>query len=454
MAKSIVVLGGGESGTGAALLAQQKAYNVFLSDQGLIPERYKKELLHAGISFEEGGHSLEKIITADIIIKSPGIANDAPVVSAAITAGIEIIGELEFALRFAAGKVIMITGTNGKTTTTLLCHHILNSAGLDAGLAGNVGNSLSRLLLERSHAYYVLEVSSFQLDDMKLARADIGVLLNITPDHLNRYNHSFDSYAASKFQILRNTTKGDVFIYNAEDASISTLLDTYRTTARYVPVGFNAVPKEGIWSDSDQIYISDGQKTFHIQLNELPLRGKHNATNMMASIAVALALEISLDQIKAALKTFVNVPHRLEFVGEFKGVRFYNDSKATNVEAVWYALESFNEPIIWIAGGVDKGNDYRRIEDLVRKKVRVLIALGIDNHSLVHTFRGTVDEIYSTDSMYTAVKYAYNLAQKGDVVLLSPACSSFDLFRNYEERGNKFKEAVLGADQHLNQKAI
>jgi UDP-N-acetylmuramoylalanine--D-glutamate ligase len=454
MTKSIVVLGGGESGTGAALLAQQKAYHVFLSDHGLIPEKYKKELLQAGISFEEGGHSLEKIITADIIIKSPGIANDTPVVSAALAAGIEIIGELEFALRFTEGKVIMITGTNGKTTTTLLCHHILISAGLDAGLAGNVGNSLSRMLLVQSHACYVLEVSSFQLDDMNLARADIGVLLNITPDHLNRYNYSFETYAASKFQILRNTGKGNVFIYNAEDATINALLETYKTDASFVPIGYKAVSKEGIWSDNDQIYVSDGQKTFHIQLNELPLRGKHNATNMMTAIAVAMEMGLTTDQIEAALKTFVNIAHRLEFVGEFMGIRFYNDSKATNVEAVWHALESFHEPIIWIAGGIDKGNDYQRIEVLVKDKVRALIALGIDNQKLVNAFSPVLDEIYSTDSMYTAIKYAFNLAKNGDVVLLSPACASFDLFRNFEERGNKFKEAVLSVHQHLNQKAL
>lgn len=454
MAKNIVVLGGGESGTGAALLAKQKAYDVFLSDHGIILEKYKKELYESGIPFEEGGHSEKKINAADIIIKSPGISNDAPVIRNAIAAGVEIAGELEFALRFVKGKVIMITGTNGKTTTTLLCHHLLKSAGLDAGLAGNVGNSLSRLLLERDYDCYVLEVSSFQLDDMTRARADIGVLLNITPDHLDRYNFSFEAYAASKFQILRNTAKEDIFIYNAENAAIQSLIEKFKSEASYVPVGFKCVSNRGLYADEHCIHIANGEAIFHIPLSELPMRGKHNAVNMMAAIAVALAMGISTDQIALALKTFVNIPHRLEFVGEFQGVRFYNDSKATNVEAVWYALDSFHDPVIWIAGGIDKGNDYRRIEDLVKDKVRTLIALGIDNHSLVNSFRPILTEIYSTDSMYTAVTYAFNLAKSGDIVLLSPACSSFDLFRNYEERGNKFKEAILSVHQHINQKAI
>lgn len=454
MAKRIVVLGGGESGTGAALLAKQKAYDVFLSDQGLIAEKYKKELHDAGIEFEEGGHSQDTINAADLIVKSPGIANDAQVIIEATGAGIEIAGELEFALRFVQGKVIMITGTNGKTTTTLLCHHLLKSAGLDAALAGNVGNSLSRLLIEKSHNCYVLEVSSFQLDDMIHAKADIGVLLNITPDHLNRYNNSFGQYAASKFQILRNTGKDDVFIYNEDDTTVKSLLEKYRSEARYLPVGFHPTGDQGIWADEENIHVVEGENTFLIPLDQLPLRGKHNAVNMMTAIGVAKEMGLSSEDIAAGLKSFINVPHRLEFVGEFQGVRFYNDSKATNVEAVWYALESFHEPIVWIAGGIDKGNDYRRIEELVKDKVRLLIALGIDNHGLIAAFNNKVQEVYSTDSMFTAVKYAFNLAKKGEVVLLSPACSSFDLFRNYEERGNKFKEAVLGIHQHLNQQAI
>ncbi len=452
MDQKIVILGGGESGTGAALLARQKGYDVFLTDNGILAEKYKKELHTSDIAFEEGRHSEEKILEADLVVKSPGIPDNAPLVQKLKAGGTEVIGELEFAFRHANGKVIGITGTNGKTTTTLLTYHLLNNAGVNVGMAGNIGYSFSRMLAIEKHDYYVLEVSSFQLDGLSSAKFDIAVLINITPDHLNRYENSMELYTASKFRICQNMQADDVFIYNASDANVVNNLALASTAPARLAVGFNRNDELGGWLADEQLHFLNLYGAYALPVAGLPLRGKHNIINMMCAIEVALVCGLSWEQIKGGLQTFKNAPHRLEYICEINGVKFYNDSKATNVDAVWYALESFKEPIVWIAGGIDKGNDYSQIMPLVRQKVKALVGLGEDNGKLESAFRSVIKEIYSTDSMFTAVKFAFSCAKPGDVVLLSPACASFDLFRNYEERGEIFREATLGLSNMLNEK--
>ena len=435
-------MGAGESGTGAALLAKAKGYDVFVSDQGTIKEKYKYDLSAQAIEFEQGNHSEEKILSADLIIKSPGIPDKADIVRKIKVKDIEIIDELEFAFRYINGKVIAITGTNGKTTTTLLTYHLMKSAGVSVALAGNVGESLARKVAFEKHDWYVIEVSSFQLDGTKTFRPHIGVLLNITPDHLDRYEYKMENYIDSKFRLVQNMTHGDHFIYYSEDPVTGAEVRKRKMTVDKIPVTLK--------DQSTQVHFDGSKMTFHLGVEkfsiaqaETTLKGPHNLINTMAAVSTAFYTGIPVDAIRAGLKTFKNAPHRLESVATINGVEFVNDSKATNVDSVVYGLGSYEGPLVWIAGGIDKGNDYKLIEEQVRKKVRVLICLGKDNSKLHHAFDGVVKEIHETQSVKELAALALKVAQRGDVVLLSPACASFDLFKNYEDRGNQFREAVL-----------
>jgi len=443
MEKRVVILGGGESGVGAAILARRKGYSVFLSDINLIPRRLKEELIGAGIAFEEGRHSEEKICQSDEVIKSPGIPDSAPIISALRSREIPIISEIEFAYRYTKSKIIGVTGTNGKTTTTALIYHIMKSCGFDVEMAGNIGSSFARKVVERNPQYFVLELSSFQLDDMYRSRVNIGVLLNITPDHLDRYGYDMDAYVKSKFRIVRNMRKDDSLVCFMDDQHIVRHLHSLSTKAEIL--GFSLEKKENIsaYIQENYMMIQTAEGLKRIAKKKLPIRGEHNQMNAMAAILATLKAGANWEEVKDALTSFTAIPHRMEFITDIKGISFYNDSKATNIHAVIYALQSFDDPIIWIAGGVDKGNDYAEIEDLVMKKVKTIITIGTDNKKIEGHFDGKVNDIHSTDSMFRAVEIAYSRALKGDVILLSPACASFDLFKNYEERGNKFKEAAL-----------
>ncbi len=448
--KKVVVLGAGESGTGAALLAKAKNFEVFVSDGGKISEKYKKILEANQIPFEEGTHTSEIILSANEIIKSPGIPDNTPIVLAALEKQIPVISEIEFGFRHTKAKIIAITGSNGKTTTTLLTYHILKNAGLNVGLAGNVGESFAQKVIENHHDYYVLEVSSFQLDGCFLFKPYISAILNITPDHLDRYE-SFDAYADAKFRIIRSQNENDYFIYNADSEIIEKKILKLKPSVQQLAITLAA--KDDLKAISKVSYFQNGkiitrlpynhpsQLTF--QESDIALQGKHNVFNAMVAILVAQILGVDTEKIKEGLATFKGVPHRLEQVREVRGVKFINDSKATNVDSVFYALDSFEEEkkIIWIAGGVDKGNNYEQIKDLVAGRVKHLIALGKDNSKLCHFFENIVD-ITKTDSIEEAVKKAYKLEKKGDIVLLSPACASFDLFKNYEDRGEQFRKAV------------
>jgi UDP-N-acetylmuramoylalanine--D-glutamate ligase len=438
----VVILGAGESGTGAALLAKAKGFDVFVSDLALIKEKYKNELIAQGIEFEEGKHSEEKILQAQWIIKSPGIPDKAEMVKKAKALGIEIIDELEFAFRHLTGKVIAITGTNGKTTTTLLTYHLMKSAGQDVALAGTVGESLARKVAIENHDWYVVEISSFQLDGTKTFRPHIGILLNITPDHLDRYEYLMQNYINSKFQLIQSMQSNDHFIYCSDDEVINGEIARRKIASAMIEVSLkgksNLVHAEG----SNMIFSLAG-KSFEVDQKDTTLKGPHNLINTMSAVTAVSLAGVSIESIKSGLKTFKNAPHRLESVGTINGVEFINDSKATNVDSVVYGLGSYEGPLVWIAGGIDKGNDYKLIEDQVRKKVRVLICLGKDNSKLHKAFDGVVKEIYETQSVKELAALALKVAQKGDVVLLSPACASFDLFKNYEDRGNQFREAVV-----------
>ncbi len=440
MKKKVVILGGGESGTGAALLAKAKGFDVFVSDQGTIKDHYKKELERNSILFEEGNHSLDRILAADVIIKSPGIPDKAEVVKKAKAAAIEIIDEIEFAFRYLSGKVIAITGTNGKTTTTLLIHHLLKEAGYSVALAGNVGESLARKVADRNYDWYVVELSSFQLDGTKSFKPQIGILLNITPDHLDRYEYSMQNYVDSKFQLVQNMDQENDFIFFGEDDLIVAKIKRRNIKATLNPV-FLKNTKDAIASfDGTAMCFQNG---FGISQTETTLKGPHNLINTMAAVTAALKAGVKEITIRSALKTFVNAPHRLEHVANIKGIDFINDSKATNVDSVVYALGSFSNPIIWIAGGVDKGNDYDLISKLVEERVKALVCLGKDNEKLKRYFGDKVDQIEETQSVYDLVRIALAMAETGNVVLLSPACASFDLFKNYEDRGNQFRNEVL-----------
>jgi UDP-N-acetylmuramoylalanine--D-glutamate ligase len=443
MSKQIVILGGGESGTGAAILARRQGHAVFLSDIGLIPKNNRDLLDEHGIDYEEGRHSEETILQAEEIIKSPGIPDSTPMMVKVRDKQIPVISEIEFACRYTSAKLIGITGTNGKTTTTLLTHHLLSNGGLDAGIAGNVGDSFAKKVAEEKHDHYVLELSSFQLDGMKRAHINIAVLLNITPDHLNWYNHDMSRYVASKFRITRNMRKADTLIYNAMDDQIAGHMGSVTTRAKRVAFGLTSAENVSAYANSNYLMFREGQEWKRLSKKLVPLKGDHNMLNVMAAVLAARSAGLSWDTIREVLPSFKNVPHRMEWVAEINGVAFYNDSKATNVDAVKYALDSFDRPVIWIAGGVDKGNNYDQISDLVRQRVKALVALGADTKKIQTYFTPVLGDVNMTDSAFKAVEIAYNRAEKGDVVLLSPACASFDLFKNYEERGEKFKEAVF-----------
>lgn len=442
MEQRIVILGAGESGVGAALLASKLGHDTFVSDFGSIKPKFKEELEANSIDFEEGGHDENKILAANTIVISPGVPPSAPIAQKAADAGINIISEIEFGAINTSAVLIGITGTNGKTTTTLLTHHILSKAGLEVGLAGNIGHSMCRLLAQRDYDYFVLEISSFQLDGMKESRINHAVLLNITPDHLDRYD-SFQDYVKSKFRIARNQTENDQFIYCADDSVITDYLE--KTTLKSQQIPFSLKKTEtGAWVDGDSFHIqtNKSKQIFTMELNQLTISGKHNTYNSMAAAVIAQSLDIRNDVIRNSLMDFKNIEHRLEFVAKIKGVDYINDSKATNVNSTWYALESMKKDLIWIAGGVDKGNDYSQIAELVKEKVRVLICLGTDNIKLHEAFGDKVDMIVNAGSAEEATQMAYHFSQPGEAVLLSPACASFDLFENYEQRGNQFKAAV------------
>jgi len=454
----LVILGGGESGVGTALLAKKKGIPVFLSDSGMLSDVYRNILLKNEIPFEEGGHSMEKILQASEIVKSPGIPRYAPLVVKALENSIPVIGELEFAGRFTKAKILAITGSNGKTTTSLLTYHILQHAGFKVGLAGNIGQSFARQVAEEDFDYYVLEVSSFQLEDMFQFRAHIAVLLNISPDHLDRYQYSLEKYAEAKFRIIQNQEKNDAFIYLADDVEIQRGLLRHTIIAKQYPFslgdsdqetkkipGMASAPEGEVkpvaYLENNHIIIQV-QNQFKMSIFELSLEGKHNMYNTMAAGICGKLLDITNDTIRESMGNFKNTAHRLESAGRIQGIEFINDSKATNVNSVWYALETMNSPVIWIAGGVDKGNDYSMLTELVRQKVKAIVCLGKDNHKLHEAFENEVEIMVNAFSAKEAVSLAYHLGKKGDIVLLSPACASFDLFKNYEDRGNQFKAAV------------
>lgn len=448
MKELLTILGAGESGTGAAILGVMKGYDVFVSEKGQIKEKYKIELEKRSIAFEEGNHSEDRILSSSLIVKSPGIPDKAEMVKKAKEKGIEIIDEIEFAFRFTKANIIAITGTNGKTTTTLLIHHLLKSSGFNVGLAGNVGASFARQVAEESFDWYVLEVSSFQLDGTKHFDPAIGVLLNITPDHLDRYEYNMQNYVDSKFQLIQSMKSGQHFIYFMDDKLITGEINKRNIVPDQVGVSLSKDQHAKVYYDGDQMCYHLGEE-FNIKQEETTLKGPHNLINTMSAVSAAFFAGVSLDNIRKALKTFKNAPHRLESIGFIKGVEFINDSKATNVDSVVYALGSYDKPLVWIAGGTDKGNDYSVIADVVKKKVRALICLGVDNEKLKNTFKDIVGIIKETQSVHELVRMALQAAHEGDVVLLSPACASFDLFRNYEDRGDQFRREVLELKQEV-----
>ncbi len=453
MIERIVILGAGESGTGAAILAKAKGYDVFVSDKSVIKDLYKSELNSHAIEFEEGFHTEDKITNATLIIKSPGIPDKAEIIHKAKSKGILVIDELEFAFRFLTGKVIAITGTNGKTTTTLLTYHLMKSAGIRVALAGNVGESLARKVAKEHHDWYVIEISSFQLDGTKTFRPHIGILLNITPDHLDRYEYKMQNYIDSKFRLIQNMKADDHFIYYADDAVTGNEVGKRNIAPALMPVSLKSHSTSPVHFDGEVMSFLLGDTSFKISQTDTTLKGPHNLINTMSAVTAALLAGVSVNQIREGLKTFKNAPHRLESIATINGVEFVNDSKATNIDSVVYGLGSYAGPLIWIAGGIDKGNDYSLIEADVRKKVRVLICLGKENEKLKKAFGGVVSELYETQSVKELVQLALRVSKPGDVVLLSPACASFDLFKNYEDRGNQFRAAVLDLKNEV-EKAI
>jgi len=438
----VVILGGGESGVGAAYLAKTKGFDVFLSDMGMIRENYKKELDELGIDYEDGKHSEEKILNADWIIKSPGIPKKAEMIQKIQEKGIRLSSEIEFASEFTEAKIIAITGSNGKTTTTSLIYYILKEDGFNVGLGGNIGKSFAKQVAEENFDYYVLEVSSFQLDDIQNFRPHISLLLNLSKDHLDQYNYNYEEYALAKFRIAENQGVDNFFIYNKDDEMSKSLLEKLDLKVTKVPFSISERLEKGAFSIDENfvVNINDG---FTMNIDELSLLGKHNVANSLAASIAGKLLEISNQSIRNSLMTFQAVEHRLEPVAEINGVKFINDSKATNVNATYFALESMKQPVVWIVGGKDKGNDYTEIEDLVKRKVKAIVCLGIDNQKIIDFFKGKKTQIYDTSSMQQAVEVSKSVAEKGDIVLLSPCCASFDLFNGYEDRGNQFKKQVL-----------
>jgi UDP-N-acetylmuramoylalanine--D-glutamate ligase len=440
--KRLIILGGGESGVGTALLGKQKGYAVFLSDSGSIQEKYQKSLAAHEIEYESGKHTEAKILSADIVMKSPGIPDTVGLVVKLKEQGIPVISEIEFAAQFTEATIIGITGSNGKTTTTMLLHHILSKAGFDIGMAGNIGDSFAGQVAARDRKNYVLELSSFQLDGIVDFAPHIAIITNITPDHLDRYDYNFENYIASKFRITKNQTAEDFLIYDADDPVIKNWLETNKTNAQLVPFSLNEKIENGACVSEDKIQMKLNKEIITMDISKLAVKGKHNTKNAMASSMAAQLLKARKQVIRESLEDFEGAEHRLEKVLRINGVQYINDSKATNVNATFYALECMEVPTVWILGGVDKGNDYLDLMPLVREKVKAIVCLGVDNSKIIQSFDGVVDTIVETRGAEEAVKVAYKLAQKGDAVLLSPACASFDLFESYEDRGRQFKDAV------------
>jgi UDP-N-acetylmuramoylalanine--D-glutamate ligase len=442
MATKLVILGAGESGVGAAILGKKKGFDVLVSDAGKINAKYRDVLLNYDITFEEGVHTKELILEAGLVVKSPGIPDHIALIKEIKGKGIPMISEIEFGGRYCNAKTICITGSNGKTTTTMLAYHMLQQAGLNVGLAGNVGNSFAWQVAEKEFDYYVIELSSFQLDGMFDFKADIAVLLNITPDHLDRYDNDFQKYVDSKFRVLQNQTKNDFFIYWAEDPVIQQEIKKRDISATGLSFSKNEPKGNGAGIKGKNLIINREQNSLSMSIFDIALQGQHNTYNSMAAGLAGMVLNIRNEKIRESLSGFQGVEHRLEHFLKVHGIAFVNDSKATNVNSTWYALESLNKPIVWIAGGVDKGNDYESLKALVKEKVKAIICLGVDNKKIIKAFEDIVPEIHETQDMKEAVRSAYYLAKNGETVVLSPACASFDLFENYEDRGRQFKLAV------------
>ncbi|MGB0915683.1 MAG: UDP-N-acetylmuramoyl-L-alanine--D-glutamate ligase [Crocinitomicaceae bacterium] len=440
--KNISILGAGESGIGTAILAKKQGWNVFVSDFGTINEKFKEALEELNVEWEEGKHDMDRILHSDLVVKSPGIPDTAKSIVDIKAKGIKVISEIEFAGYYNTAKTICITGSNGKTTTAMLTHHILKNAGVNVGIAGNIGDSFAKQVAEENFDWYVLELSSFQLDDMFEFKADIAMLMNITPDHLDRYDYNMQNYVNSKFRLIQNQTKNDWFIYNNDDPIIQKEIEKRTINAQQAPFSLTSQINQGGYLDSKQQITINIKDNFTMSIHDLALKGKHNAQNSLASGIASRILEIRKDAVRESLGDFVNVEHRLEFVAKVHGIEFINDSKATNVNSTWFALESMENPTVWIVGGVDKGNDYEELSALVTDKVKAIICLGTDNGKIIDAFQNKVENIVEAGSALEAVAYGYRLAKKGETVLLSPACASFDLFENYEERGNEFKKAV------------
>jgi len=442
MENKLVILGAGESGIGAAILGKKKGYEVFVSDQNNIQKELQTLLDKEGIQWESGQHSLEAMQEAHLVVKSPGISSDIPLIKALKAQGKTICSEIEFAAQHTAATLIGITGTNGKTTTTLLTYQILKDAGLHVGLAGNIGNSFALQVAQTDFDFYVLEISSFQLDDILNFSPHIAVITNITPDHLDRYNYRFEDYIQSKLKISENQTENDFFLFNAADPVLNSVLKQTTLKAEKIPLAISEKSTQGVYSEGSHITINYKNKTTMINSAQFPLSGRHNLLNAMAASTIASLLEISKDSIRESLAHFKGAPHRMEKVLTIQHVQYINDSKATNINATFFAIDSIDTPIVWIVGGVDKGNDYESLLPLVRKKAKAIICLGVDNEKLRNTFENVTDIFIETQSINEAVKIAHKVAAPKDTVLLSPACASFDLFKNYEERGNQFKNAV------------
>jgi UDP-N-acetylmuramoylalanine--D-glutamate ligase len=437
-----VILGAGESGVGTAILAKKEGWNIFVSDFGAIKDKFKTALDELAVEWEEGAHTMERLLEADLVVKSPGIPPTASSIVAIKEKGIKVISEIEFAGYYTKAKTICITGSNGKTTTTLMIHHILNKAGVNVGLAGNIGESFAKQVARENYDWYVLELSSFQLDDMHEFKADIAILLNITPDHLDRYEYKMENYADSKFRVIQNQTNSDWFIYNADDKVIEEGINKRTITSNLAPFSLKKEIAQGGFVNNKQQLTINIKEQFTMSIHDLALKGKHNTQNSLASGIASRILEIRKEAVRDSLSDFVNVEHRLEFVAKVHGIEFINDSKATNVNSTWFALESMEHPTVWIVGGVDKGNDYSELLGLVKDKVKAIICLGKDNAKIFEAFENDVETIVEASTALEAVAYGYRLAKKDETVLLSPACASFDLFDNYEHRGNEFKNAV------------
>ncbi len=443
MKKQLIILGAGESGVGAALLAKQKGYDVFVSDQGSLKEIYRRELQAAEIEFEEGETNEERILQADEIMKSPGIPESNSLMKKIREKGIRVISEIELAYRFKGdSKIIAITGSNGKTTTTALIHHVCKTAGLDCALVGNIGYSFAKQVAFDPKEVYVVEVSSFQLDDIHEFRPDVAVLTNITEDHLDRYNYNFENYIRSKFRITMNQQPGDHFIYCEDDEVTMKYINQFIISSNPLPISMKKEITQGAFIKDGDVYIRTGHEQITMSVYDFALKGKHNQYNSMAACVAGSTMDIRKEKIREAIQTFQSLEHRMEHVAVVRGVEFINDSKATNVNSVWYALESMEKPTILILGGVDKGNDYTLMMELVKEKVKAIICLGIENRKIHEAFGNHVSTIVNTENAVDAVQAAFHLSEKGDVVLLSPACASFDLYKNYEDRGNQFKQAV------------